>query len=98
MVTRATKQKTTKQISTVDEEVEKAHPLVKSFIAEYRKENARLQNLIAKNQVAHESEINKIRAQAAAQPKLPQFVIGFVGNEGNKSSDSNNEKPKHSGQ
>lgn len=64
MVTRTAKQKATKPVSAVDAEIEKAHPLIKSFIEEYRKENARLQNLIAKNQVAHESEINKIRAEA----------------------------------
>lgn len=64
MVIRATNQNTPKQISAVDAEVKKSHPLVKSLIAEFRKENARLQNLIAKNQVAYESEINKIHAQA----------------------------------
>lgn len=64
MPIRATKEKTAKQISAVQEEIGKSHPLVKRFIEEYQKENARIQTLIAKNQVAHESEINKIHAEA----------------------------------
>lgn len=76
MTVRAPKKKTAKQVSAVDAEIEKSHPLVKSFIEEYRKENVRLQNLIAKNQVAHESEANKIRAEAAEKTK-PTFNINL---------------------
>ena len=73
---RAPKQNTPMQISAVDAEVKKSHPLVKSLIAEYRKENVRLQNQIAKNQVAYESEINKIRAQAENKTRAT-FNINF---------------------
>lgn len=76
MVIRPTNQKTAKQISTVDTEIKKAHPLIKNLISEFRKENARLQRLIAKNQVAYESETNRIRAQLKekAAPRV-SFVI-----------------------
>lgn len=71
------KKKTAKQISAIDVEIKKSHPLVKSFIEEYRKENVRLQNLIAKNQVAHESEANKIRAEVAEKTK-PVLNVNFI--------------------
>jgi hypothetical protein len=45
-----------------------------NLLEEFRKENARLQNAIAKNQVAYESEINKLKAQLS-QAKAPQIVI-----------------------
>lgn len=78
MPMRAAKEKTTKQVSAVEEEIEKSHPLVKRFIEEYRKENVRLQTLIAKNQVAHESEINKIRAEAEEKTRTT-LSINFNG-------------------
>lgn len=78
MPIRVTKGKTAKQISAVEEEIEKSHPLVKCFIKEIRKENVRLQTLIAKNQVAHESEINKIRAEAEEKTRT-SFSINFNG-------------------
>jgi len=78
MPIRATEGKTAKQISAVEEEIEKSHPLVKRFIEEYRKENVRLQTLIAKNQVAHESEINKIRAEAEVKTRT-SLNINFNG-------------------
>ena len=37
------------------------------LLQEFRKENARLHNLIAKKQVAHESEVNKLRAEHAEE-------------------------------
>lgn len=61
---------------TVDED--------KRLMAYYRKENERLQNLIAKNQVAHESETNKIRAEAANKA-APMFSVTLNGN-GHKTS------------
>lgn len=78
MPIRTAKEKITKQLSDVEKEIEKSHPLVKSFIAEYRKENVRLQTLIAKNQVAHESEINKIRAEAEEKTRAT-FSINING-------------------
>lgn len=53
----------------------------KYLVAEFRKENERLHKLIAKKQVAHESEINKIRAEHAeelAKAITPNISVSFV--------------------
>lgn len=53
----------------------------KHLVAQFRKENERLQVLIAKKQVAHESEINKLRAEHAeemAKVASKAFTVNFV--------------------
>ena len=61
-----------------------AQPTDAQLVSEFRKENARLQNLIAKTQVAHESEINKLNAEHAAELqkirayRAPKIIIQGV--------------------
>ena len=77
----------------LDEEIKKAHPEDKRFLAFYRKENERLQNLIARNQVAYESEINKIRAEHAVEiqkmASRPVYVLCAHGKDAHKPPDKN---------
>ena len=77
--------------SQLDAEIEKAHPLIRSLITEYRKEIVKLQNLIAKNKVSHESETAKVRAEHAIEMQkivnLPRFEIGFLKKNDHKPSD-----------
>ncbi|HEY6281293.1 MAG TPA: hypothetical protein VIW72_05805 [Burkholderiales bacterium] len=63
-------------ISTLDAEVAKSHPLVKHAMTEFRKEISRLHKQLVKEQIAHESETEKLRAQLE-QAKAPQFNIAI---------------------
>ena len=87
MTVRAPKNKTEKQVSAVGEKYKDEDKRLLPF---YRKENVRLQNLIAKNQVAHESEINRIRAEAAEKIKRSFKIV--IGSTHGESSDYENKK------
>ena len=75
MVIRTAKQKRTKQVSTVSEKPEADD---KYLVPALRKEIDRLQRLIAKKQVAHESEIYKLRAEFEERKKIDRIEMVIV--------------------
>jgi hypothetical protein len=85
MVIRSTKQNTEKKVSAVDNE---SLDECRRLVITYKSEISRLQKLLAKKQVEHESAIEKVRAEAAAKQQPPHFILTIPDTLTHKPSDS----------
>jgi hypothetical protein len=64
------------ELSELDAKVQKADPVIKHAISEYRKEIDRLQKQLVKEQIAHESETARMREQLE-KDKLTVNIVKF---------------------
>ena len=62
------------ELSELDAAVQNAEPILKHAIAEYRKEVARLQKQLVKEQIAHESETARMKEQFQKDKLTVQLV------------------------
>ncbi|HDL85656.1 MAG TPA: hypothetical protein ENH11_04930 [Candidatus Acetothermia bacterium] len=63
MTKTTTKKDPIKDNSELDKKVRQADPMIKHAFSEYKKEISRLQKQLAKEQIAHESEIAGLKAK-----------------------------------
>lgn len=69
------KKKSTKTVSELDAKLKQADPIIRIAVSEFRKELTRLNKALAKEQVSHESEIEKLKALLAEEKKNKINVI-----------------------
>jgi TPP-dependent pyruvate/acetoin dehydrogenase alpha subunit len=63
----------------LNRKLSKTHPIIKQAFSEYKKEIARLQKQLVKEQIAHQSEIERMKAEFEEQiQSMPGFNIQLV--------------------
>ena len=75
--TKVTKNPTKKNfepISDLEAQIHKAHPLIKNYLSELRKEISRLHIQNAKQEVSHYSALEKLKADHAEQIKTVPVI------------------------
>lgn len=78
------------QICDLESQIHEAHPLIQSYISELKKEIARLQRQNTKQEVAHFSALEKLKAKHAEQiGAMPLLEIVTAGGEGRSSGSKN---------
>ncbi len=79
MTKRTPKQKPVDEFTELDAKVNQADPIIKQAFSEYKKEISRLQKQLVKDQIAHESEIERMKAQFKEQMEsISKIDVHFV--------------------
>lgn len=65
--------------SELETKVQQADPIIKQAFSDYKKEIARLQKQLVKEQIAHESEVERMKEQFKEEIKsAPKINVHFV--------------------
>jgi hypothetical protein len=76
------------EISELDVQVSKAHPLLKQAFSEYKKEISNLQKQLIKEQIRHQAEIERMKAEYEQKIKsLPDIVLHVIPPNKNKDTE-----------
>mgnify|MGYP001620176789 CR=1 FL=1 len=75
-------------ISDLESQIHKAHPLIQSYISELKKEIARLHKQNTKQEVAHFSALEKLKAEHAEQMKAKPMIAIVTAEDAHTSSKS----------
>ncbi len=76
---RISKKQPKTEISELDIKMRKTHPMIKQAFSEYEKEINRLQKQLVKEQIRHQSEIERMKAEFEEQiQSMPDFKFHVV--------------------